>query len=260
MEKLNSLETDSFINGFKRFISRRGTPLEVWSDNGTNLVGACAEFRKGLSEMNNDLIHQYAVKLDVEWHFNPPSASHMGGIWERLIRTVKRVFSSLSNVNSRLSDEGLETLFCEVECIVNGRPITKVSDDVNDPSCLTPNHLLLLREQPSVVITKSNAVDVYKQRWRCVQYIAQQFWTRWIKEYLPELQKRQKWLKVHKNVKVGDVVLVLEENTPRGVWPMGLVVEVTHGSDGLVRAAKIRTKSTTLTRPITKLILLEGAI
>ena len=258
LEKVNSLDTDSFINAFKRFTSRRGTPIKVWSDNGTNIVGAHKELEKNMKKIDDEMIHAYAVKMNVEWHFNPPTASHMGGIWERLIRTVRKVFVSISDINTRMSDEVLETMLCEVECIVNGRPITKVSDDVNDMNCLTPNHLLMLREQPSIDIGKFDKVDLYKRRWRCVQYLAQQFWTRWIREYIPELQKRQKWLKVTRNVKLGDVVLIVGENVPRGIWPMGLVQEIQCGQDGLVRAVKVKTKSTVLVRPITKLVLLEG--
>ena len=260
LEKLNCLDTDSFINAFKRFISRRGTPIKVWSDNGTNIVGAYKEFQKSVKEIDDDIVHAHAVKLNVEWHFNPPTASHMGGVWERLIRTVRKVFVSLTNVTSctRMSDEVFETLLCECESIVNGRPITKCSDDVNDMNCLTPNHLLLLRQQHSVDMGKFDHVDQYKRRWRYVQYLVQQFWNRWIREYLPEMQKRCKWLKVARNVKPGDVVLIIGENTPRGIWPMGLVQEVQTGQDGLVRAAKVKTKSTVFVRPITKLVLLEG--
>lgn len=259
MEKLNSLDTNSFINAFRRFVSRRGVPSKIWSDNGTNFVGANTELRKSFEEIDQEQVRKCALKLQVEWSFNPPYASHMGGIWERLIRTVRKVMSGLQNMGSRLSDEMFETLLCEVESIVNGRPITKVSDDVNDLECLTPNHLLMLQGQASVSIGRFADVDLYKRKWRCVQYLAQQYWTRWIREYIPELQKRQKWLKVQRNVKPGDVVLVVAENTPRGIWPMGRVIQTKQGADGLVREAKVKTKSTVLTRPVTKLVFLEGS-
>ena len=259
IEKLEGLDTDSFLNGFRRFVARRGSPSKVWSDRGTNMVGANAELRKCLNELNEDEIQSYGTKRDVEWVFNPPCSSHMGGVWERLIRTVRKVMTGILS-NSKLTDDSLSTLFCEVETIVNSRPITKVSDDVNDMSALTPNHLLLLRQGP---VPPPGIFDPYdsdtcRKRWKHVQFLANQFWQKWVKSYLPELQKRHKWLDQQRNVVVGDIVLIVGENTPRVLWPLGLVIEAEPSQDGLVRNVKIRTKATVLTRPIHKLVLLEG--
>ena len=82
---------------------------------------------------------------------------------------------------------------------------------------------------------------------------------RWIKEYRPELQQRQKWLSVQKNIKVGDLVLMMDELSPRVSWPLALVEEIKMGGDGLARSARVRTQSTQLVRPLTKLVLLEGS-
>ena len=146
VEKLDSLETDSFINGFVRFSSRKGYPEKVWSDNGTNIVGAEKEIRKSLSQLDRAKIVQAARRHRVEWIFNPPHASHQGGIWERMIRTLRKVMVALLNAsNVAMNDEVLNTLFCEIEGIVNSRPITKCSDDANDEQALTPNHFLLMK-------------------------------------------------------------------------------------------------------------------
>ena len=260
LEKLNGLDTDTFLNAFRRFLARRGPVESVLSDQGTNFTGASSELAKALRQMDQDRIARYSVKMDVTWKFNPPGASHMGGAWERLIRSVRKVMTGLLGSSaSRLNDESLETLFCEVEMILNSRPLTKVSDDVNDASPLTPNHLLLLRECPSVAPGKFDQADVYRRRWRCVQHLANEFWNRWIREYLPELQQRQKWFGSKRNVRVGDLVLITQENTPRGLWPIGLVIDVHESQDGLVRAVEVQTKSAKLVRPITKIVLLEGA-
>ena len=213
-----------------------------------------------LALLDKEQIQSYGVGKGITWHFNPPHASHMGGIWERMIRTIRKVLAGICPSNARLSDEMLESLFCEVESIVNSRPITKVSDDVQDPCPLTPNHLLLLREQPSLAPGLFHDADLYRRRWRCVQHLADQFWHRWRGEYLHLLQSRCKWTDVHENVKVGDLVLIKEENTPRGVWPMGIIQEVFPGDDGLVRSVRIRTKSNVLKRPIVKIVLLEGSM
>ena len=140
-----------------------------------------------------------------------------------------------------LDDEGLETLLCCVESIINGRPITKLSDDPSDPLPLTPNHLLLLRSGPVLPPGIFVPKDLYKRRWRQVQYLADVFWSRWLKEYLPALQERQKWLHPQRNLQVGDLVLILHDNTPRNSRPLGLVTRTYPGADGLVRTVQLRT-------------------
>ena len=257
VEKLDSLDTSSFLSGFRRFIARRGLPIKVWSDNGTNFVGGQNELLKGIRELDRNRIQSHCARLNVEWVFNPPGASHMGGIWERVIRTIRRVLAALLG-NARLTDEILHTLLCEVESVINSRPITKVPSDPQDPEALTPNHLLLLREGPPPPPGLFKSQDVFNKRWRHVQYLADQFWRRWVKEYLPILQVRHKWLQPQGNLKCGDVVLVADENTPRGLWPLAVVTDVKTSRDGLVRTVHVKTKTTTLVRPISKVVFLEN--
>ena len=260
IEKLNTLETDSFINSFRRFMSRRGTPKKVWSDNGTNFVGASPDLVKCMQQLDEEKIRSFGLKKEVEWKFNTPHASHMGGVWERQIRTIRRVLTSLlSKHEDKMSDEVLETLFCEVEGMVNSRPLTKLSEEIDDMSTISPNQLLLLNEEITDMPGRFVCQDKYKQRWKYIQYLANQFWKKWVKAYLPELQKRSKWHDPHSEVKVGDVVLLLEETTPRYLWPLGLVVDVKKGRDGLVRTVKIKTRSTVLVRPLSKVVKIEGS-
>ena len=259
IELINSLDTDSFLNGLRRFMARRGSPKKIFSDNGTNFVGGQSELKRGLKELQFSKVHQYCVSQEVEWVFNPPHASHMGGVWERLIRTIRKVLSGLlMNSKQRLTDEVLSTVLCEVESIINGRPITKVSSEANDFSPLTPNHLLLLRKGPDPPPGVFLQDHMYRRRWKYTQHLVEQFWRRWIREYLPELQRRQKWTKESRNIKKDDLVLLCDENTPRGLWPLGIIVQTMEGRDGLVRSVKVRTKSSVFTRPITKVVLLEG--
>ena len=258
IEKLDSLNTDSFINGFVRFVSRRGHPKTVMSDNGTNLVGTYNELQRSFAELDRHHIIQAARRRDIEWQFNPPMASHMGGIWERMIRTIRRILFAILSPNLRLSDEVLATVFCEAENIINSRPITKVSDDMHDDDPLTPNHLLMLNRNYSFPWAATHKTDAYRRQWRHAQFIVGHFWKRWVKEYLIELHRRQKWLEKKPNLGVGDVVLIMDENVPRGAWPLGRVVDVNVGRDGLVRSVRLRTKTTYLVRPITKLVVLES--
>ena len=116
---------------------------------------------------------------------------------------------------------------CEVESIINGRPLTTISSDPRDLNPLTPNHLLLLRGGAVVPPGVFRGEDVYsKKRWRQIQYLANIFWKRWTREYLPLLQYRQKWNQPRRNFKVGDIILIMYENNPRNSWPLGRIVEV----------------------------------
>ena len=257
IEVLESLSTDSFLNGFRRFVARRGSPEKVFCDNGTNFVGAQTEVDRCKGELDFKKIEAYGVEQNMEWKFNPPHASHMGGVWERMIRSIRRVLSAVLK-NVRLTDEILVTLMAEVESIINGRPLTKLSEDPNDPTPLTPNHLLMLRGGPAPVPGKFSDADQYRKRWRFVQHLSNQFWSRWVKEYLPELQRRVKWQDAQTNLKVGDLVLLVDENVPRRLWPLGLIIQVHPGRDGLVRSVRVKTKSTTLVRPVTKVVSLEA--
>ena len=256
-----SLDTDSFLNALRRFIARRGEPKQIRSDNGGNFVKGEKDLREAIRQWNQEKIHEFLLQKDIKWIFNPPAGSHHGGVWERCIRTVRKVMKAILN-EQRLDDEGLVTLVCEAEAIVNGRPLTKVSDDPRDPEALTPSHLLLLRSGPTLPPGVFSKVDSYsRRRWRHVQYLADVFWRRWMREYLPSLQQRQKWSHADRNFAVGDVVLLLDETVPRGSWPLGRVLEVfPNQSDGLVRSVKLKTKSSILVRPIDKIVLLEAAL
>ena len=226
IEVVHSLDTDSFVNCMRRFIARRGQPEQIRSDNGGNFVRGERELRDAIDGWNQETIAEFLLQKNVQWIFNPPAGSHHGGVWERCIRTIRKVMSALLK-QQVLDDEGLATLMCEVESIVNGRPLTKVSDDPRDLEALTPNHLLLLRSGTTLPPGIFSKEDVYsRRRWRQVQYLSDVFWRRWLKEYLPRLQERQKWTRSAANFEVGDVVLVVDENSPRNSWPLGRIQEV----------------------------------
>ena len=158
-----------------------------------------------------------------------------------------------------LTEESLVTLMCEVENIVNGRPITPVSDDPNDLNALTPNHLLIMRSNQELPPGIFSSVDNYSsKRWKQVQYLSDLFWSRWTKEYLPLLQQRQKWGNIRRNFLIGDVVLLVDNLLPRNSWNIGRIIQTYADDKGLVRSVQLRTKAGLLVRPINKLVLLEA--
>ena len=259
LEVAHSLDTDSFLMALRRFIARRGQVQEIRSDNATNFTGGHRELREAINGWNHSKIHEALLQKNIKWIFNPPYGSHFGGVWERCIRTTRKILQALLQTQT-IDDESLTTLLCEVESIMNGRPLTTVSTDARDPEALTPNHLLLLRSAPQMPPGLFREEDcLSRRRWRQVQYLSDIFWKRWSKEYLPLLQRRQKWTRQHRNLAVGDVVLVSAENSPRNLWPLGRIVEVFPDRKGFVRRARVKVKSTILERPIDKLCLLVEA-
>ena len=259
LEMACALDIDSFLEAFTRFSNRRGTPEELWSDNATNFVGANKELRDSIRDWNQTNIQSSLARRGVTWKFNPPAASHQGGVWERMVRSVKRVLNVIAG-GLVMTDESLSTLLTEVERIVNSRPITAVSSDPRDLEALTPHHLLTGRTDATLPLGKFIHADGYRKSWRLVGLKADQFWSRWVKEYLPLLQHREKWLVPKRNLRVGDLVLIAGESMTRGQWPKGLIEETFAGKDGLVRSARVRTAtSPALIRDVRKLHLLEAS-
>ncbi|XP_037301660.1 uncharacterized protein LOC119191667 [Manduca sexta] len=138
LEVVHSLSTQGAIMALRRMTARRGSPAEIWSDNGTNFHGAEKELRNTLLAG----AEQEASRRAIRWRFIPPGAPFMGGAWERLVRSVKTALTTVLH-EQRPHEETLSTLLAEVEFTVNSRPLTHVSVNPEDPEALTPNHFLL---------------------------------------------------------------------------------------------------------------------
>ena len=252
-----SLDTASFLLAFWRFSRRRIRPDVVYFDNGTNLTAGEKELKAGLERLNQALIVNELGAQNIEWIFSPPSAPHFGGAWESLIKTAKNALYFILQDRS-FPDEVLTSALVEVESIMNDRPIGRCSTDPNDPTVLTPNHLLLARANPSLpvdIIHEPN--PTFRQRWRNAQILADHFWRRWTAEVIPSLLKRRKWYADQRHIQVGDLVLVIDQSNPRGSWPTSIVEEIYLGKDGVPRSALVRNKGGTYHRPVSKLCVIE---
>jgi len=255
VEVAASLTTDSAIMAIRRFIARRGTPTRLNSDNGTNFHGAEKELRLAFEAMNKDRIIDAMSQLGIKWEFIPPSAPHMGGAWESMVKSIKTALKA--TLKERFpKDEVLHTLLLEAELIVNSRPLTYVSADASDPESLTPNHFLLGSSSGASVSGEFGKDDLFlRKQWREAQALADVFWKRWLQEYLPTLNKRQKWHQPGKQLKAGDLVFIADGDLIRGTWPKGRVTATFPGKDGQVRVVEVKTATGVYRRPVAKIMV-----
>ena len=259
IELASSLSADSAIMAIQRMAARRGTPIQIRCDNATNFHGAERELKEAVSQIDNKKIEDYMTNKSIEWVFNSPDSPHMGGAWERLVRSVKTALHVILKEQAP-SAEVLSTVLTEIEHSVNSRPLTNVSLDPRDEEALTPNHFLIGTSSGEVQLGRYDETDKCpKKQWKLAQYFADAFWKRWLREYLPTLLPTGKWRnKENDPIKVGDVVLIVDLQIPRNKWKKGEVIRIYPGKDGEVRIADVKTSTNEYTRPTRKLIKLLG--
>ncbi|KAH8335256.1 hypothetical protein KR067_000859 [Drosophila pandora] len=229
----------------------RGTRKEIFSDNGTNFRATEKAVREELKKIEHDRI---TIKFDgIKWRFNPPGAPHMGGAWERLVRTTKGILNICPNYS--FNDEGLRTALMEAQFIIHSRPLTFVSLDTEDDAALTPNHLLLGSANGYKPLPKEGMN--LQRRWIETQRFGDRFWQRWIKEYAPVLTRHTKWFDKVPPITIGSIVVIVDELLPRNLWLKGRVIDTMMAKDGQVRRVTIKTQHGVLERPATKIAVLD---
>ncbi|XP_036150741.1 uncharacterized protein LOC118648525 [Monomorium pharaonis] len=261
LELVGDLTSDAFLAAFKRFISRRGRPSHVWSDNGTSFVGAKNQLKDFYGLLNDDTVQDkvktFSRDQQISWSFIPPSSPHHGGLWEAAVKSAKYHMHRIIG-KAHLTYEEMQTTLCEVEAILNSRPITALSADPNDLAYLTPGHFLI--GTPMNSFPTPDLTDLSENRlvrWQRVEQLRQHFWRRWSLEYLHSLQTRSKWKATKGNqLQRGQLVLVKQQDLHPLNWLLGRVHEIHIGSDGIVRTADVKTTKGLLTRPLTKLAIL----
>ncbi|XP_039520697.1 uncharacterized protein LOC120474476 [Pimephales promelas] len=256
LDTLSSIDTDSFLMAFRRFVARRGTPFELWSDQGTNFKGGEREMYEAFKIMSPEL-QQRLARQKVHFHFNP-GAPHFRGGWEREIRSVKSALYASVGAQS-VTEEVLRTVLIEVEGILNSKPLGYLSSDVSDTDPITPNHLLMGRPDgslPQVVYPQSEMIS--RKRWRHSQILTDLFWSSFIKYYLPNMQTRSKWQKDVEDIAVGSIVMLVDPQLPRAMWLIGKVTKVMLSVDGHIRAADVLINGRTYTRPVSRMIKLPA--
>lgn len=252
LEAVSSLSMEDFVLALRRFISRRGKPLEIFSDNGRNFVAAAKELGAFL-KANNQSLSDFATQEGIKFSFIPAYSPHFGGIWESGIKCAKHHLTKVIG-NSNLTFEEIQTLFTQVEAILNSRPLCPMSSNPNDLLSLSPGHFLIGRPlttfpSPSLRDVNPNRLQQYQKQ----EQIRQHFWLRWQKEFLSELQQRQKWRKSSTNLHVGDLVLIKEDNLAPLCWSLGRIVKLYTGPDNIHRVADIYTTRGCVRRPLVRL-------
>ena len=261
LEVVHTLETSSFLQAFFRFRSARGNTVKtLYSDNATTFHGADNDLKQAIKILESNGFGERLRTQGVEWTFNPPLASHQGGAWERLIRSVRKVLLGIPALQlTTPTDETLLTYIKEAEAIVNNRPLTKTSGDINDLPAITPLMILTGSLGAAAPVDQFHNSDQLRNDWRYTQIAADQFWERFVKEYLVNLQPRAKWHQSSRNLQINDIVLVKESRVNyRPNYPKALVIELFPGKDGFVRSVKVRfANGKTLVRDVRKLVPLE---
>lgn len=260
IDLVSDLTTAAFLSTFDRFIARRGIPAELYSDLGTNFVGASREL-KNISHtlmQSSDELKRFCEEREIIWHFNPPSAPNFGGSWEAAVKSMKHHLKRVT-AERPLTYEELSTLLARIEAILNSRPLCPVSSNPSDGfDYLTPGHFLvgapLLFSRPEH--DQLNQPIDYNSRWKLISRSVQDFWRRWSLEYIHTLMQRPKWDKRSPDLSVGKMVLLAEKNLPPTSWSLGRVLEVFPGNDNIVRVVKIKTVNGVFTRPANKLCVL----
>ncbi|XP_037399818.1 uncharacterized protein LOC108416929 [Pygocentrus nattereri] len=263
IELIESMDSSSFINAFRRFISLRGPAKQIRSDCGTNFVGACRELGFLQTDPNLSNIRRYLGEEGCTWVFNPPHSSHMGGSWERMIGISRRILDAmfLQSSHVQLTHEVLSTLMAEITAIINARPLSPITTDPDSPFLLTPAMLLTQKVySPPPFPGGFDGKDLHRQQWRQVQHLADIFWNRWRREYLGTLQSRRKWQADRPNLQVGDLVLLKDQQVNRNEWPIGLIHNTFPDKDGKVRKVEIKIfkngAAKTYQRPVSETVLL----
>ncbi|XP_058817780.1 uncharacterized protein LOC131681089 [Topomyia yanbarensis] len=260
LEVVADLTSVACINAVKRFVARRGRVLELHCDNATAFVGADRELKAARQafreQFRNKEWDNYCVNSGITFRFIPARSPHFGGLWEAGIKSFKYHFRRIMGCKAFNMDQ-LLTVVTQIESILNSRPLAPLSDSPDDISALTPGHFLI--GEPLFSIPEPNLCELSSNRLSRLQDMkrsVQDLWRRWSRDYLSQLQQRSKWKQATKDVCVGQLVLLKQDNTPPLQWPLGRIVDTTVGHDGHVRVVLVKTATGCYKRAVTEISVL----
>ncbi|GFX34442.1 integrase catalytic domain-containing protein [Trichonephila clavipes] len=226
--------------------------------NATNFVGANIELKKmfNLVCKPDEALASYMASEGIDWKFLPPRAPNFGGLWEAGVKSFKFYLKRVVS-NIRLTYEEFLTVIIQIEGMLNSRPLVPLSSDLDDLNVLTPSHFLIGRSITSIVEPDlTNLNENRLDNWQKITKIIQLIWKRWSVDYLNSLQQRNKWHFEKKNAKIGDMVIIKEDNLPSCQWSLGRINNIYPGKDSKVRVVEVKTTRGIFKRPISKLCIL----
>ncbi|XP_047510573.1 uncharacterized protein LOC125053303 [Pieris napi] len=258
VELTTDLSTSSFLSAFKRFIARRGSVFVLYSDNAKNFVGA----KNALSDIftltnSNEFRETFATELSnnrIQWKFNPPRSPHFGGCFEIFVKAFKNHLRRVVG-EQLLTYEEMLTVLTQIESVINSRPLTLLSEDPSELTALTPAHFLMsspLKFLPAKIKINDEPLSLLK-RFALLDGMVQSFSNRWKVEYLHLLQSRTKWNTQANPVTIGTIVVIVTDNVSPLSWPLGKVMEIYPGKDGVCRVVLVKTATGVYKRPVVRL-------
>ncbi|CAC5404452.1 unnamed protein product [Mytilus coruscus] len=268
------MTTDQFLLGFRRFVARCGTPIQIISDNALQFKAASNVVQQEWEKVLNDSdIQNYVSNKGISWKFIVELTPWMGGFYERLVGLAKR---SLRKTIGKvcLSVEQLRTLLTEVEAVVNSRPLAYIGEDIDSNIVLTPSCFLTLNKHTGIPERINNdddpeykpqfsSTDNLLELWKKGQKHLNRFWKVWRDDYLLSIRERttvklkEKRVRSTQYPQIGDIVLI-KDDLPRGMWKIGKIINLSKSSDEQCRSAKVLLPSKkTLNRTLNFLYPLE---
>lgn len=257
IEVLFGLTVQEFLSAFERFILRKGRCFHLITDNGTTFVGTDNELARVLQLWSTTFPVHKLSEYNTEWRFITPAAPHKGGIWEAAVKSFKHHFKRVLG-NQPICGKALVQTAIQIEGCLNSRPLWPASDDPSDMRVITPADIFLGKPIISQPLAEyvANVPDNRLKWWGQRQKVHQKLWRQWQDDYLSTLQVRRKWYNIERNIKVNDMVIIRDDNLPPTHWSVGRVLKTFPDREGLVRTVRVKTATTELLRPITKLCIM----
>jgi transposase InsO family protein len=243
LELIERLDADATLRALQNTFNLRGVPIRICSDNGTNFVAASRIIKEHHALWNAELLRKGAIIHPIQWFFSPAKAPHFNGSVERVVGLVK---VALRNIKEYLDmkyfiydDYGLKAVLCEIINMINSRPVAILSEHNNDHLILTPNFFIMGRQNAQSVPPEAVVPNTLTQQWHDIKMISNMLWEKWLKEYLPVLTSREKWIDKAAPLEIGDIVITADPSIANS-WRLGIIENVIHGSQDQVRQVVIR--------------------
>ena len=258
---LKDLSAGTVVNALIRMNCQFPGLKKIYSDNATNFHGADREMREAMKSWNDKAGDDELVLNGIEWNFGPARCGSAGGVWERLIGLTKRLMKSVLN-DKVIDTDTFDTVVAGAMAIMNRRPLTPASTDIDECMVLSPAHFLyphqFTNSAPSILPPSSDGAEALRSSWTKSREILEDFWSKWRSSYLSELQKKAKWHDSSAGPEVNQIVLIKEENAPRETWKLARIVAIINSDPLHVRRVKLKDASGTMfDRHVTGIVPLE---